>query len=81
MIGVRQTGGSEVLPFSTFEFWFLPLTSNLTIAKWYALLGNFPQFLPDSALGIPLPGLSSPASRTPATPSSPELPNGADLSG
>ena len=53
---------------------FPPLCS-ISIVKYYAILRNFSPFLPVPAtLGIPLPVLSPPASRTPPAPYSPGLP-------
>ena len=53
-------------------FFFLGFFSNL--AKYQALLCNFPLFLPlPTLVELPAPAISSPSSRTPLTPYSPSL--------
>ena len=53
-------------------FFFLGFFSNL--AKYQALLSNFPLFLPlPTLVELPAPAISSPSSRTPLTPYSPSL--------
>ena len=56
-------------------FSWLPPFCPFSIAKYYAMLRNFPLFMPLPALlELPPPALSSPASRTPPAPYSPGIP-------
>ena len=79
--GGGGTGGSKPPASRILQSWLPPLFSWLppfcpfSIAKYYAMLRNFPLFLPLPALSeLPPPALSSPASRTPPALYSPGLP-------
>ena len=78
---VGGTGGSKPPASRTLQsrlpplFSWLPPFCPFSIAKYYAMLHNFPLFLPLPALlELPSPALSSPAPRTPPAPYSPGLP-------
>ena len=79
--GGGGTGGSKPPASRTLQsrlpplFSWLPPFCPFAIAKYYAMLRNFPLFLPlPTLLELSPPALSSPASRTPPAPYSPGLP-------
>ena len=72
----EEVGGPNLPPpqpcIPSFRFFFLGFFSNL--AKYQALLSNFPLFLPlPTLVELPAPAISSPSSRIPRTPYSPSL--------